>query len=259
MKIDFTKYQATGNDFILIDNREGIHRLSAEQIKRLCDRKFGIGADGLIVIENHPSLDFNLIYFNSDASQSLCGNGSRAAVHFAATLGLVNGKTRFNAYDGEHLGEFGPQGTIRIKLNDVTEITTLDSDIFINTGSPHVVRFVKDVESFPVYEEGKKIRYGSPAAATGGTNVNFVQSLPDNTLFVRTYERGVENETLSCGTGVTAAALAAEQFGYQSPVNVRTPGGDLVVEYTRHAGKPHFTEIYLSGPVKKVFKGVIEL
>jgi diaminopimelate epimerase len=259
MKIDFTKYQATGNDFILVDNRAGNYRLSPKQIKRLCDRRFGIGADGLILIETHPSLDFTLVYFNSDASQSLCGNGSRAAVHFASLLGLVNGKTRFHAFDGEHLGEFGPQETIRIKLNDVSELSTLGTDVFINTGSPHIVRFVEDVESFSVYEEGKKIRYGKLATAMGGTNVNFVQVLPANTLFVRTYERGVENETLSCGTGVTAAALAATQFGYQSPVNVRTPGGNLVVEYNHQSSKPRFTDIYLSGPVKKVFEGVIEV
>lgn len=259
MRIEFTKYQATGNDFIVIDNRNRNNPLLAEQIKYLCDRKFGIGADGLLLIENHPSLDFTLVYFNSDASQSLCGNGSRAAVHFASKLGLVNGKVRFNAFDGEHLGELTSTDSIRIKLNDVFEITPLNADAFINTGSPHLVRFVNAVETFPVYDEGKKIRYSEPFAAQGGTNVNFVQLLPDNTLFVRTYERGVENETLSCGTGVTAAALAATQKGYQSPVKVNTLGGSLAVEFKQQPQKPHFTEIFLTGPVKKVFEGVIEL
>jgi diaminopimelate epimerase len=259
MRIAFTKYQATGNDFILIDNREGRYRLSAEQIKHLCDRKFGIGADGLILIEPHPSLDFNLVYFNSDASQSLCGNGSRAAVHFASQLGIVTGKARFNAFDGEHSGEPGPQETIRIKLNDVSEIKQVNADVFVNTGSPHVVRFVDAVASFPVLEEGKKIRYSNQFTERGGTNVNFVERLAHNTIFVRTYERGVENETLSCGTGVTAAALAASQQGYQSPVNIKTLGGPVVVEFTRQTNPSLFTNIYLTGPVTKVFEGVVEL
>lgn len=259
MRITFAKYQATGNDFILIDNRKNEYKLSAVQIKYLCDRKFGIGADGIMLIEPHPALDFNLVYFNSDGSQSLCGNGSRAAVHFASQLGVVNGKTRFNAYDGEHLGELGAQDTIRIKLNDVSEIRQDDADVFLNTGSPHVVRFINSAESFPVFEEGKKIRYSKPFAAWGGTNVNFVELLTDNTIFVRTYERGVENETLSCGTGVTAAALAASQKGYQSPVKVKTLGGNLRVEFRQQSNKPYYTEIYLSGPAKKVFEGVVEL
>lgn len=259
MKIDFTKYQATGNDFILIDNRTGKYSLTAAQISFLCDRKFGIGADGIMLIETHPALDFNLVYYNSDGSQSLCGNGSRAALHFASQLGVVNGMARFHAFDGEHTGELGTQGIIRIKLNNVSEITPINSDLFINTGSPHLVRFVDALESFPVFDEGKKIRYNEPFAARGGTNVNFVELLPDNTLYVRTYERGVENETLSCGTGVTAAALAAAQKGYLSPIKVKTRGGNLQVEFRQQANKPYFTEIYLSGPAKKVFEGVVEL
>lgn len=259
MKLHFHKYQATGNDFILIDNRKNEYNLSTEQIKRLCDRRFGIGADGIMLIEHHPSLDFNLVYFNSDGSQSLCGNGSRAAVHFASQLGVVNGNARFNAYDGEHLGELGAQDTIRIKLNDVSEIRQDDADVFLNTGSPHVVRFIDGAESFPVFEEGKKIRYSKAFAAQGGTNVNFVELLTDNTIFVRTYERGVENETLSCGTGVTAAALAASQKGYQSPVTVKTLGGHLMVEFTKRTNQPLYTDIYLTGPAKKVFEGVVEL
>lgn len=259
MKIDFIKYQATGNDFILMDNRSGEYTLTPDQVRHLCDRKFGIGADGLMLIENHPSMDFTLVYFNSDGSQSLCGNGSRAALHFAALLGMVNRKARFTAFDGEHVGELKAHDTIRIKLKDVPEITPVNTDVFINTGSPHLVRFVDSVETFPVYEEGKKIRYSELFAGRGGTNVNFVQLLPDNTIFVRTYERGVENETLSCGTGVTAAALAtAAKKGYNSPVKIKTLGGNLVVEF-KQSTHPRFTEIYLSGPAKKVFEGVVEL
>ncbi|QOI96441.1 MAG: diaminopimelate epimerase [Flammeovirgaceae bacterium] len=259
MKINFTKYQATGNDFILIDNRSGNYTLTAEQVRHLCDRKFGIGADGIMLIENHPVLDFNLVYYNSDGSQSLCGNGSRAAVHFASQLGIVTNKASFHAFDGEHRGELQTPDTIRIKLNDVSEIKNYNSDIFINTGSPHLVRFVEAVASFPVVEEGRKIRYSEVFAPQGGTNVNFVEQLDNNTLFVRTYERGVENETLSCGTGVTAAALAAAQEGYQSPVTIKTLGGNLRVEFSQQTTKPCFTDIYLIGPAKKVFAGEVEL
>jgi diaminopimelate epimerase len=183
-----------------------------------------------MLIEKHPSLNFNLEYFNSDGSQSLCGNGSRAAVHFASQLGLVNGHSTFQAYDGPHSAELLSAGTIRLKMNDVKEIQSIGDDYFLNTGSPHYIRFVDDIKQYPVVEEGRKIRY-SDAFKPGGTNVNFVQLLADNTIYVRTYERGVEDETLSCGTGVTAAALAALLKGYLSPVDIKVIGGDLSVEF----------------------------
>ncbi|HET9052738.1 MAG TPA: diaminopimelate epimerase, partial [Cyclobacteriaceae bacterium] len=230
MKIHFHKYQATGNDFILIDNRSGELSLSVEQIRQLCDRKFGVGADGLMLIEKDPKLDFNLIYYNQDGSQSLCGNGSRAAMSFASFLKIVNGHATFNAYDGHHHATLDGNGIVRLKMNDTAGIDRHNSDLWINTGSPHFIRFVTDVQSFPVFNEGRKIRY-SDTFKPGGTNVNFVELLPDNTIFVRTYERGVENETLSCGTGVTAAALAATTKGYKSPVKVKTAGGELSVEF----------------------------
>jgi len=278
LKIHFHKYQATGNDFILIDNRSGEYRLSIEQIQFLCDRKFGIGADGLMLIEKHPTADFNLVYYNSDGSQSLCGNGSRAAVKMAASLGLVKGKTTFNAYDGIHEAELLPNDIVRLKMSNVNHVESLDPDFFLNTGSPHYIRFTDKIENFPVYEEGKKIRY-SDSYKPGGTNVNFVSLQPGNQIFVRTYERGVENETLSCGTGVTAAALAASLKGYSSPVKIKTPGGDLSVEFkSGHNGKNHhitgsnssvsasltrqpdtFEDIFLVGPAKMVFQGVLEL
>ncbi|HET9054136.1 MAG TPA: diaminopimelate epimerase, partial [Cyclobacteriaceae bacterium] len=208
MKIHFYKYQATGNDFILIDNLSGALKLSTDQVKMLCDRKFGIGADGLMLIEKHPTAHFTLNYFNSDGSQSLCGNGSRAAVKMAASLGLINGKARFEAFDGLHDAELEEGGIVRLKMNDVSGVRTVGDDLFINTGSPHFIRFVSDANTHPVLEEGRKIRY-NPDFQPGGTNVNFVEKQEGNAIFVRTYERGVENETLSCGTGVTAAALAA--------------------------------------------------
>lgn len=257
MKIHFYKYQATGNDFVLIDNREGKLSFSTEQITRICDRKFGIGADGLMLIEKHPTLDFNLIYYNSDGSQSLCGNGSRAAVNFASFLGMLNGKTQFNAYDGAHDAALLPQDIVRLKMNNVADTKTAGDDLFINTGSPHHIHFVKNIHDYPVFDEGKKIRY-SDSYKPGGTNVNFVELLPDNTIFVRTYERGVEDETLSCGTGVTAAALAAFSKGYSSPVTIKTKGGDLSVEF-KSGQSGAFQDIYLVGPAKKVFEGDLEL
>ena len=264
MKIHFYKYQATGNDFVLIDNRSGQYSFSIEQIKKICDRKFGIGADGLMLIEKHPTLDFNLVYYNSDGSQSLCGNGSRAAMHFASFLGMVNGRAAFNAYDGRHEAELLPTGIVRLKMNDTKEVFAVGNDLKINTGSPHLIRFVEKVNEYPVVEEGKRIRYSDPYNEKG-INVNFVELLSNNTIFVRTYERGVENETLSCGTGVTAAALAASTKGYQSPVLIRTLGGELSVEFkSGQSGLPSgqagtFHDIFLVGPAKKVFEGDLEI
>jgi diaminopimelate epimerase len=257
--LHFHKYQATGNDFILIDNRKGEISLTVDQIKQLCDRRFGIGADGLILIEQHPSLTFNLVYYNSDGSQSLCGNGSRAAVQFAATLGMLNGRATFEAYDGAHSAELLPAGIVRLKMNDVSDVQEFENDRFIHTGSPHYIRFVDHVKEFPVVEEGRKIRYNETFARQGGTNVNFVEPLDHNTLFVRTYERGVENETLSCGTGVTAAALAASFRNFHSPVSIKAPGGDLTVEFKKSLSGSTFTDIYLIGPAKLVFEGTVEL
>jgi diaminopimelate epimerase len=257
MKIHFYKYQATGNDFVVIDNRTAGYSFSKEQIEKICHRKYGIGADGLMLIEKDQLLDFNLVYYNSDGSQSLCGNGSRAAVRMASALGIVNGKASFNAYDGAHEAELLPNGIVKLKMNSVSKTEKVSDGQFINTGSPHFIRVVDSVEQYPVFDEGKKIRY-SDQFRPGGTNVNFVQPLQGNTIFVRTYERGVENETLSCGTGVVASALAASFNGYNSPVSVKTLGGDLSVEF-KSGLNGTFTDIYLIGPAKLVFEGDLEL
>jgi diaminopimelate epimerase len=255
--IHFYKYQATGNDFVIIDNRETKLTFSVEQIAKICHPKFGVGADGLMLVETHPTLNFHLEYFNSDGSKSLCGNGCRAAVQFASQLGLVNGKATFTAFDGAHAAEILPSGNIRLKMGDVKETRIIGDDYFIHTGSPHFIRFVSDVKNYPVFEEGRKIRY-QESFQPGGTNVNFVEVEPNNTIFVRTYERGVENETLSCGTGITAAALAASLKGAVSPVNIHTLGGNLSVEF-KSGQSGTFQEIYLIGPAKMVFKGQLEL
>lgn len=263
MKIHFYKYQATGNDFVIIDNRITRLVFTKSQIEHICDRKFGVGADGLMLIENHPRHNFKLEYYNSDGSQSLCGNGSRAAVHFASKLGIVNGKSTFEAYDGPHDAALTGE-IVSIKMNEVKEVKTFGDDFFINTGSPHYIRFVKDLKNYPVFEEGRKIRY-SDDFKPGGTNVNFLEILPNNVLFVRTYERGVEDETLSCGTGVTAAALAASLKGLTSPVSIKALGGDLSVEFktpqssTDNGHSVTFEEIFLVGPAKMVFEGHLEL
>ncbi len=210
-----------------------------------------------MLIEKHPTLDFNLVYYNSDGSQSLCGNGSRAAVMMASSLGLLNDHTEFNAYDGPHQAELVNAGIVKLKMNDVTGAKKIGDDYFINTGSPHYLRFVIDVKNHPVVDEGRKIRY-SQNYAPNGTNVNFIQLLENNTIFVRTYERGVEDETFSCGTGVTAAALAASFHGYSSPVQVKVRGGELSVEFkSGQAGT--FQDIFLTGPAKMVFEGTLEL
>jgi diaminopimelate epimerase len=261
MKIPFHKYQAAGNDFVLIDNRENQFSFSIDQIKKICDRKFGVGADGLMLLENNPTLAFNLVYYNSDGSQSLCGNGCRAAVQFASSLGMVNGKTSFHAYDGRHDAELLPSGIVRLRMQTVNEVTPIGNDFTLNTGSPHYIRFVEKVKEFPVVAEGEQLRFSEPYTENG-INVNFVELLPDNTIFVRTYERGVENETLSCGTGVTAAALAASFKGYTSPVKIRALGGELSVEFTTDltVGKPAtFHDIFLIGPAERVFEGAFDL
>jgi diaminopimelate epimerase len=242
----------------MIDNRSAGYTFSSEQIQKICDRRFGVGADGLMLIEKDPKQNFNLIYYNSDGSQSLCGNGSRAAVKMAASLGMVNGKISFNAYDGLHTAEILPSsGVVKLRMNDVRQCNKVGDDLFINTGSPHFVKFIADVSDFPVYDEGKQIRY-SDQFKPGGTNVNFVELKGDNSIFVRTYERGVEDETLSCGTGIVASALAASFKGYSSPINIKALGGDLSVEF-KPGPNGTFTDIFLIGPAKMVFEGDLEL
>jgi diaminopimelate epimerase len=214
-----------------------------------------------MLIEEDPVLDFNLIYYNADGSQSLCGNGARAAVKLASSLGMINGHAKFNAHDGRHDAEILSREVVRLRMNDVKELNSLGDDRSLNTGSPHFIRFVSNINDYPVVDEGRKIRY-SETFAPAGVNVNFVEKLADNTLFVRTYERGVENETLSCGTGVTAAALASHSAGYKSPVRIKTLGGELAVEFKARQSGSHeaaFHDIFLIGPAKMVFQGHLEI
>jgi diaminopimelate epimerase len=256
MNLHFYKYQGCGNDFILFDNRQKEISLDTQQIKKMCDRHFGIGADGLMLLENTNRYDFKMVYYNSDGNQSsMCGNGGRCISRFAEYLGIAKGKAHFMAIDGEHLA-YLDQEIISLKMNDVSGIETHSDYFFLNTGSPHVVKWVKRINDYNVFEEGKKIRYSEPYNSRGGTNVNFIEKKEDH-LIVRTYERGVENETLACGTGVTAAALvAALQNNVTNENNcpIVTLGGNLNVSYNRHADNS-FADIWLKGPANFVFEG----
>jgi len=255
--VPFYKYQATGNDFILIDNRDMIVKPSIALAQKLCDRKFGIGSDGLILIQKHDKSDFEMVFFNPDGSQSLCGNGSRCAVNFAHKLGLLDNKTTFLAYDGLHEAQILPNTEVRLKMSDVQNVSHLADGTFVDTGSPHLMVFTTEVLKHDVVEEGKLVRYNDTFKAKG-INVNFVEIKDNNSIFVRTYERGVENETLSCGTGVTASALAATERGLISPVSVSTKGGNLSVEFEKNAAT-EFIEIFLIGPANEVFSGSIDI
>lgn len=257
ISLQFYKYQATGNDFILVDNRKLNLQLSNAQIQTLCDRKFGIGSDGLILIDSHDEYDFEMVFYNPDGSQSLCGNGSRCAVSFASHLGIVKESARFLAFDGAHEAQILPDRQVRLKMADVQNVRLLADGMFIDTGSPHLVKYVINVQNYRVYDEGKAIRNGG-LFKEAGVNVNFVQVTGESEIFVRTYERGVENETLSCGTGVTASALSASHKGLESPVTVNTPGGTLTVEFTQNA-TDNYSDIYLTGPAEKVFEGTTEI
>ncbi|RYM30812.1 diaminopimelate epimerase [Brumimicrobium glaciale] len=258
MTFSFTKYQGTGNDFIMVDCTSAKDfELDNEQIADLCDRRFGIGADGIILIFEHPTLDFKMTYYNSDGSQSFCGNGARCAVQFAKSLGLIETKAKFEAIDGEHNAIIDDE-LISVKMKDVTSYTKDDTAYIIDTGSPHYVKFVADVDDEDIVEYGKNIRY-SKKYKTKGINVNLVEVLADNELEMLTYERGVEDETYSCGTGATAVALAFSLVLDYDDIDVKifVKGGELYVKAERN--NDTFDNIYLIGPAEKVFVGEITI
>lgn len=258
MIIKFQKYQGAGNDFIIIDNRSLLYGLSAQVVKHLCDRKFGIGADGLMLLENYPGYDFRMRYFNADGGEaSLCGNGNRCIVRFAHNMGIISHTTRFMAVDGEHEGEITDCG-VRVKMQDVRQVTVGEDYFFLNTGSPHVVKVVADSFKTDVYGEGKKIRY-SAAFQPEGTNVNFITPTPGH-IRVATYERGVEDETLACGTGCVASALTVALINgdLHNTYSILTKGGNLQVSFNRLPDNS-FTDIWLEGPAEFVFEGGIEV
>lgn len=258
MKITFYKYQGTGNDFVLIDNRTSFFDIKNTGLVRyLCDRRFGIGADGLMLLQNKEGFDFEMIYYNSDGNlSSMCGNGGRCIVAFAKQIGVIQNKTHFLAVDGAHDAEIN-NDLVKLKMIDVEEIENGENFFYLNTGSPHFVKFVDDVESFEVVNEAKKIRYNDRFKAVG-TNVNYTQVLGENEIAVRTYERGVEDETYSCGTGVTAAAISSFlKNDFDNKIRVKTLGGNLNV-YIEKTEKG-FENVWLEGPATFVFKGEIDV
>jgi diaminopimelate epimerase len=258
MRYTFYKYQGTGNDFILLDDRSGqIGDLSRDRIAQWCHRRFGIGADGLMLLGSKDGYDFTMAYYNADgAPGSMCGNGARCIVRFAADLGLKKERFLFLAPDGDHEAELLPDGSVRLWMSDVNGINVVENDRVLDTGSPHYVRMVEGVSDLDVEACGKAIRHSEPFSASG-INVNFVERKGPNAIFVRTFERGVEAETYSCGTGVTASALVASapMTGLQQ-IEVETIGGRLRVEFER-TGPDSFQNIRLSGPATYVFKGEI--
>lgn len=253
-KIEFYKYQGTGNDFILIDgfNHPDII-LSASDIQEMCHRTFGIGADGLMILKPKEGYDFEMDFYNSDGRPgSMCGNGGRCIVAFAHQLNIIDGETKFWAPDGEHTALFESTDKISLKMGNVDDFDEHDLGLFIDTGSPHLI-VPKNKHDFNVYEEGKNIRY-SEKYKSKGVNVNFVD-FSSRPIYLGTYERGVENETYSCGTGTVAAALAAnilEQV--KPPISLITKGGGLTVQF-KTTNHKKFNDIWLTGPAKKVFKG----
>ena len=261
MKINFQKYQGTGNDFIILDNRKKeFNLLSSAHIRQLCDRRFGIGADGLMLLNEKAGQDFDMKYFNADGREgSMCGNGARCLVKFAYHLGIHKNTYRFTAADGLHVAEIDTDGTVSLKMQDVNHISKFHNDHILNTGSPHYVKMVNDVMNLDVFKKGRDIRY-SKQFEQEGINVNFVEQLPDDDkILVRTYERGVEDETWSCGTGVTAAALICyhNENGFND-VEVKTLGGTLTVEFER-IDDDKYANIWLCGPAEKVFEGEVEV
>ncbi len=261
MKINFFKYQATGNDFVILDNRKNEYdNIQEEQIRKICEKKFGVGADGLIMLNTKVGFDFEMKYYNADGKRgSLCGNGSRCLIKFYHHLGLHQKSYKFLASDGEHEATISDDGIVSLKMKDVVALASYHGDFIVNTGSPHYIKLVTKLESLNVYEKGRAIRY-SKEFEHHGINVNFVEELEESELIsVRTYERGVENETLSCGTGVTAAALVCyhNEAGFNE-VKVKTLGGLLTVEYER-IDDGFYKNIWLCGPAEKVFEGSISV
>ena len=257
MILNFSKYQGTGNNFVMIDNRtKTFPNGNTDIISYLCDRNFGIGADGVILIENDTESDFRMIYYNPDGTETMCGNGGRCAVAFARDLGMIENKTTFNAFDGLHFASIEGED-ISLQMIDVDTVQNHTNYSFLNTGTPHHVELVEDLTEYPVFTRGKELRYN--LYGEKGSNINFVEQKNSDTFRVRTYEKGVENETLACGTGVTAVAIAMHHSGKTAADTIKLPveGGTLKVSFDFADGK--YSNVFLIGPAKFIFKGSFEL
>jgi diaminopimelate epimerase len=262
MVIQFFKYHGTGNDFVMIDNRQNFFpKNNTKLIERLCHRRFGIGADGLLLLENDilsEGIDFKMVYYNSDGNESsMCGNGGRCIVAFAKKLGIITNKTTFIATDGLHHAVIAEDDTISLQMKDVDEVKINPDYIFLNTGSPHHVTMVHDLPNFDVKNNGAKIRYSDLYGKTG-SNVNFVSAKGANHFELRTYERGVEDETLSCGTGATATAIAMHAIGKTKSniIDLDVQGGKLKVSFEKNNGI--YQKVFLMGSATFVYEGCIE-
>lgn len=257
----FYKYQGTGNDFIILDNRSYSFPLDNQRlVERLCDRHFGIGADGLMLLQEAEDYDFEMVYFNADGRPgTMCGNGGRCMVAFAHRMGLFEEQTRFLAVDGGHTAFLSPRdGVVKLKMIDVTAVERHGEAFIMDTGSPHFVTLISHLSEYPVFTKGREIRYGE-VYGEDGINVNFLEPHPEGGYAIRTYERGVEDETLACGTGATAAAMAMavrENLEGDVQTYMHTLGGRLTVYF--HKNGNSFTEVYLEGPAKPVFEGLID-
>lgn len=258
MKIEFSKYHGTGNDFIILDNRKSLYNnLSIKQVNFLCDRKFGIGADGLMMLEDADEFDFKMRYYNSDGKEgSMCGNGGRCLVQFAKDVGIEKTSYHFIATDGPHDAIIQNDGLIKLKMQDVSSIEESGKNKILNTGSPHYIQFVENVADTDVFNMGRSIRYNE-TFKSNGINVNFVEKTNDG-IKLRTYERGVEDETLSCGTGATAAALASSGRDGHQTMNVKVQGGSLQIEFDR-MNDQEFKNVWLIGPAQFVYSGNISI
>ncbi len=262
MIVKFSKYHGAGNDFVIIDGREqDTSYLDKDLIGQMCDRRFGIGGDGLIILQESKRGDFKMRYFNADGLEStMCGNGGRCVAAFAYHVGVSGLETRFESIDGMHSSTILPNAEIRLKLKDVDSLVWMEDGYLLDTGSPHFVKFVSQLDLVDVEHEGREIRSQSRFGKKG-VNVNFVeQGGSSNRLSVRTFERGVEAETFSCGTGVTAAAICS-YYHFKSDIfsySVRTLGGKLHVSFkTQHHNQ--YTDVYLTGPASHVYDGSIKI
>lgn len=259
MSINFYKYQGTGNDFVLIDNRDNsFPKENIELIEHLCHRKFGIGADGLILLENHKKYHFTMVYYNSDGSTStMCGNGGRCLVAFAKHLGIIENEAHFEASDGYHYAKIA-NDLVDLQMIEVTEVKHFENHDFVYTGSPHHVQLVENLNQLNVNTVGAALRY-SDLYDEAGCNINFVEQIDNNTFAIRTYERGVEAETLSCGTGATAVAIAmhANKKTTENQINIHVLGGQLKISFTKE--NEIYNHVFLTGPAKLVYTGVFEV
>ena len=259
MQIQFYKYQGTGNDFVMIDNRTNTFpKNNTKLIEFLCDRRFGIGGDGLILLENHEKYDFTMVYYNSDGSTStMCGNGGRCIVAFAKRLGIIETEAHFEASDGYHFAKF-ENNLIALQMIDVTEVKHFSTHDYVYTGSPHHVQLVSDLKDFDVKNTGKMLRHSDLYDASG-CNINFVAQENTDTFSVRTYERGVEDETLSCGTGATAVAIAmhATEKTTANRIHINVLGGKLTISFD--VEKNIYKNLFLTGPAEFVFAGSLEV